>query len=449
MYCLNTNDPASAAGDPDHRTPCNSVQDGYQCQPDTSHFWGQYSPYFTVPSEINAAIPKGCNISFAQVLSRHGARFPTASKSAAYNRTISKIKSTAKSYDGPFAFLADYDYTLEADELTTFGKEELFQSGIKFFERYQALTKAATPFIRASGQSRVIVSAQKFVLGYNSVRGGNATLSLIIPEAAGSNNTLNGGLCPAFDNGYDSKIGGYAQGNFSKTFVPSIMKRAQSYLPGTNLTYSDVISLMDLCPYETVASKDYQPLAPFCALFTTEEWHSYDYYQTLGKFYGPGPGNPLGPTQGVGFTNELIARLIDKPVRDHTSTNTTLDSDPATFPLGRALYADFSHDNDITSIFSAMGLYKATAPLSNSTIENTKQTNGYSAAWTVPFGARAYVEKMKCHGNDEEFVRVLVNDRVIQLQNCGADKLRRCKLSKFVESLSFSREGGNWDQCFT
>ena len=103
---------------------------------------------------------------------------------------------------------------------------------------------------------------------------------------------------------------------------------------------------------------------------------------------------------------------------------------------------------DLTAIFSALGLYNATTPLSNTTIETPAQTAGYSASWTVPFAARAYFEKMACRGTDEELVRVLVNDRVVPLQNCDADELERCRLSKFIDSLSFAREGGHWDKCF-
>jgi len=44
-------------------------------------------------------------------------------------------------------------------------------------------------------------------------------------------------------------------------------------------------------------------------------------------------------------------------------------------------------------------------------------------------------------------VRVIVNDRVVPLQRCGADKLGRCTVSAFVESLAFAQEGGDWDQC--
>jgi hypothetical protein len=102
----------------------------------------------------------------------------------------------------------------------------------------------------------------------------------------------------------------------------------------------------------------------------------------------------------------------------------------------------------MTGIFSAIGLYNATSPLSNTSIETTAQTAGYSASWTVPFAARAYFEKMTCSGMEEELVRVIVNDRVIPLRNCDADKLGRCTLSHFVDSLTFAVNGGKWDQCF-
>lgn len=154
----------------------------------------------------------------------------------------------------------------------------------------------------------------------------------------------------------------------------------------------------------------------------------------------------------MGYVNELIARLTGTAVNDHTSVNHTLDdeSPPYTFPVGNAypLFADFSHDNDMTSVFAALGLFAANHSLSNTTRENEVETNGYSAAWTVPFAARAYFEKMRCGNDDkEELVRAIVNGRVVPLQGCGADKKGRCKLSNFINSMSFAKSGGRWAEC--
>jgi hypothetical protein len=66
----------------------------------------------------------------------------------------------------------------------------------------------------------------------------------------------------------------------------------------------------------------------------------------------------------------------------------------------------------------------------------------------VPFAARVYVEKMRCGGEEEERVRVLVNDRVMALRGCGADERGMCTLERFVESMAFARGNGRWDWCF-
>jgi hypothetical protein len=447
---------AIANQDPTPRS-CDTTQLGYVCSPNISQYWGQYSPYFSVPLKGTHQIPKQCTVTFAQILSRHGARDPTASKTAIYGALVSRLKTTVKVFNGKYAFLAAYNYTLGADQLTTFGQQEMVNSGVKFFERYTSLGLKVTPFVRSSSEDRVVESAQNWTQGFHQAlkehNGRDATTYpysiTVISEDEGSNNTLNHGLCTAFESGPDSKIGGNAQNTWMSVFVPPIQSRLNTDLPGANFSSTDVISFMDLCPFNTIASP-IGTLSPFCDLFSDSEWRSYDYYQSLGKYYGYGNGNPLGPTQGVGFVNELIARLTGKAVADSTSTNHTLDSNPATFPVGgdNVLFADFSHDNDLTGIFGALGLYNSTQPLKNTTIETIQETLGYSASWTVAFAARAYFEKLSCKGEDEELVRVIVNDRVLPLEACGGDGRGACKLSAFVNSLSFAREGGHWTQCF-
>jgi hypothetical protein len=71
----------SSASGPKHSKSCDTIFQGYQCEPEISHYWGQYSPFYSVPSEISADVPRGCSVTFAQVLSRHGARDPTVSSS--------------------------------------------------------------------------------------------------------------------------------------------------------------------------------------------------------------------------------------------------------------------------------------------------------------------------------------------------------------------------------
>jgi hypothetical protein len=407
-----------------------------------------------VPSETDASVPQSCTITFAQILSRHGARDPTASKTKVYSDLVSRIHSSVTTYGPGFEFVKDYSYTLGADQLTAFGRKEMANSGIKFYRRYRSLASKSVPFIRAAGQDRVVESAVKWTEGYHAQRvADNASDTLpydlvSIPEVAGVNNSLNHGLCTAFETGAYSAVGDAASKKFLAAFAPAVASRINAGLPGANITNQETAYLMDLCAFETVASEGGRTISPFCGLFTEAEWEDYGYYQSVGKWYGYGPGNTLGAAQGVGWVNELIARLTSRPVVDHTTTNATLDGDEKTFPLGRTLYADFSHDNDMMGVYAALGLYNGTKGLDVKTRHSEAETGGYAASWTVPFAAMLHVEKMVCNGGGEEMVRVLVNDRVIPLQNCGADELGRCKLGAFVESLGFARSGGNWDMCF-
>jgi hypothetical protein len=431
------------------------------CTNEFKQSWGQYSPYFAVPSEIDSSVPKDCHLTFAQVLSRHGSRAPTAHKAVAYQGLIGRIQQSVTEYAGGYEFIRDYVYDLGADDLTLYGENEMVASGESFYKRYKDLAETEDPFVRASGSDRVIVSAQNFTRGLYAAQGktGEDQVSkiLVVPEVDGYNNTLDAGTCTAFEEGPSAETGQLMQDAWVSRWLPAVRDRLNKKLPGADLALNETMLLMDLCPFNTAATPDATP-SPFCGLFSKDEWRSYDYYESLDKWYGHGPGNALGPSQGVGFVNELIARLTNKPVDDATTTNSTLDSSDETFPLHKALYADFSHDNLMTSVYGAMGLYDGADDLPVRYKVPPTRRKGYSASWTVSFGSRMYVEKMRCdggrdkadtgQGEQEELVRVLVNERVIPLQGCDADYRGRCKLAAFVESLDFARSGGKWQECF-
>ncbi|KAF4447126.1 hypothetical protein F53441_9271 [Fusarium austroafricanum] len=419
---------------------------------DISKLWGQYSSFFSVPSEIDPSTPDGCEVTIGIALSRHGARYPTTGKTAAYSTTIARLQKSVTNYGKGYEWLKDYTYKLGSEDLTDLGQEQMIDSGKAFYERYIRLAEKTEPFVRASGSDRVIMSSYNFTQGFYASRGepGDDYTSniLVIPEEPGINNTLSHGSCASFED--DDEVGDNdAQTAWGNKFLPPIRDRLNRNLQKAKLSLKETIYLMDLCPFNTVDTPDGAGQSRFCDLFSNEDWRSYDYYMTLGKYYKYGNGNKMGPTQGVGYVNELVSRLTRKPVDDHTTTNRTLDADPETFPLDRALYADFSHDNTMVAIFSAMGLYNSTSKLPKHHIVPAIRAHGYSSAWVVPFAARMYVEKLECgtgkEQKREEYVRVLINDKVMEMEACGGDEYGRCTLEDFVESLSFARQGGHWD----
>ncbi|KAF4513035.1 hypothetical protein G6O67_000358 [Ophiocordyceps sinensis] len=385
------------------------------------HLWGQYSPFFSAPSTIDAATPADCQLTFGLVLSRHGSRFPTASKTEAYRSLVDRVQSTVKEYGAGYEFIKDFVYGLGSDELTPLGEMELVNSGVAFLRRYDGLARDTDPFIRASGSDRVVGSAQNFTQGFFAAQGKSTSdpisQILVLPEGGSFNNSLEHGSCPAFEDGPGSDSANDKEEMWREIWATPIMTRLNANLPEANLTLEDTVFMMDLCPFHSVVTPNATP-SGFCNLFSQDEWRGYDYFRSLGKW---------------------------------TTTNSTLDSSPETFPLTRKLYADFTHDNSMTSVFAALGLYNMTGDLPTRHKRPPRDTHGYSASWTVPFAGRMYVEKMHCGQEDkgkEELVRILVNNRVVPMQGCGADDLGRCKLGPLVDSLSFARSGGLWNTCF-
>lgn len=153
--------------------------------------------------------------------------------------------------------------------------------------------------------------------------------------------------------------------------------------------------------------------------------------------------------------NELLARLTGLPVQDHTQTNRTLDASPETFPLDRNFYADFSHDNEMVSIYSALGLFKQYF-LPGQKLDPTKPSplRTWITSNLVPFSARMVVEKLEC-GEEHlplpkgVFIRVLVNDAVQPLEFCGGIA-GLCELHAFVASQGYAKGNGEGDfeKCF-
>lgn len=457
---------------------CAITSIGYQCFSAASHHWGAYSPWFSLAANnsnskavssdqshhganssvprYDAALPPGCSLSQVQLLSRHGARYPTTGSGKRLAKVLHKIQKKTTHFAPDFALLAHLHYNLSTNSLTPLGERELSDSGAEFYHRYAALTRrGAPPFVRSSSEQRVRASAQHWIDGYTQARKQDHEASdrdsvfgtsVVLSEAKGSNNTLDPGTCAAYEN--DNDHGAAQQKAFRHTAFRPIAKRVNTALRGANLRLSEVVDLMELCPFLTVAATtaaDAQTLSPVCGLFSAHDWEMFDYYQTLGKYYGHGSGNEFGVANGIGWVHELEARLTGTPVNDDTTTNHTLDSSNATFPLGRALYADFSHDNAIMAITAALDLFPRSAvTLPTDHAVPPAAAGGFAAPDVVPFAARLFVEKLACGGTD--YVRLLLNDRVVAPGGCSPDSYGRCRLDDFLGAMP--RGDGGWGRCF-
>lgn len=216
----------------------------------------------------------------------------------------------------------------------------------------------------------MVQSAEYFLSGFFGLDWPkNATLELII-ESGVFNNSLAGYDRCNKSNSYQSEAGTNASTTWQNIYLKDALARLNPHLKYDNasndLTISDVYNFQSLCAYETVALG----YSAFCNLFTYEEWQGYEYSVDLSFAGNDAFQAPTGRAVGIGYVQELRARLqhqyLCNPVSSASqvpvcmngtgSANTTLDSMPSTFPLNQSLYFDFSHDTNIMSILTAMGL---------------------------------------------------------------------------------------------
>ncbi|KAF5354057.1 hypothetical protein D9756_006977 [Leucocoprinus leucothites] len=412
--------------------------------------WGYLAPYqrtdYLEP-------PTDCVIEQVNILHRHGARFPKSPDQKATMQALAKYQDAVAYHSPELQFLNDYSYDLGAESLVPFGAEQSWLSGVGAYKRYGSLVDHANlPFMRASLSDRVVMSAKNWSEGFFDASGRRyqPKISVYIDEGPYSNNTLDDNNCPKAAEP-NEQVDAWVQ-----EFASPVADRLNLLAVGLreNITAKDAFYLMMMCPFESVYHREY---SLFCQMFSKKEFEGFEYTLDLEQFYNTGYGqnHDLGRIQGVGYVNELLARLTDKHVKDHTQTNHTLNGDPTTFPLKKRMYVDFSHDHAMVAIYSALGLFDA-RPLDPVKPHRDRK---WVASAIVPFSGRLAVERLRCTPRDGLYgfrsrgpkrqkregiyVRILVNDDLQPLPFCGGDNDGLCKLTDFVKSQEFSRTDGN------
>ncbi|KAK5990688.1 3-phytase A [Cladobotryum mycophilum] len=383
---------------------------------------GYLSPYFPSPGwgVDEYPLPPGADIVQVQMLSRHGARYPTSG--ADVTQLGDKIANASGKINpkGPLSFLRDWKYQLGHEILVPKGRQELFDSGVLHAYMYGSLYNPSSKLIvRTTTQDRMLKSAENWMAGFFGLEWtNNATIEVII-EAAGFNNSLGGSLnCP---NAHTKTKWDESRIPWLNIYLKDAQSRFQAMTEGFEWTIKDVYAAQSMCSYETVA----YGYSKFCDLFTYEEWQGFGYSIDIAFAAGNAFHSPVGRAIGIGYQQEVMARL-----KNHTlgysgsQINTTLDSNPETFPLNQSLYFDFSHDTNIVSILTAFGLRQFADPLPNT---HYPGDHWFNIGHLTPFGARLDIEIIKTpkplspnrtgylRGDETKYVHFVLNQRTVPL----------------------------------
>ncbi|POS86286.1 phosphoglycerate mutase-like protein [Erysiphe pulchra] len=421
---------------------------------------GHLSPYFPNPDGFGVyeyPLPVDAKIAQVQVLSRHGARYPTTGDPIInFGQKISNLKGKFKA-KGSLAFLNDWKYKLGQAILVPRGRQELFSNGILHYYQYGQLYNTDTKIIaRTTTQDRMLKSAENFLSGFFGLDWtNNATIEVII-EADGFNNSLAGYENCKNSKNFLSEGGKNASEEWIGIYLHEATSRFQSLLEGIEWDVMDTYAAQSMCPYETVA----YGYSAFCQLFTYEEWEGFEYAIDLWFAGSSAFQSPTGRAIGIGYVQETVARLQNHTLDySHSQINVTLDNNTETFPLNQTLYFDFSHDTNIMSILTAFGFKQFNEFLP---ADHHPGPHNLTVSHLEPFGARLDIEVIKTpypltaqrtydkSGKETTYLHFILNQRTLPLgfsfPECGSDRLDGwCELDTFLKLQENAAELARYD----
>lgn len=236
---------------------------------------------------------------------------------------------------------------------------------------------------------------------------------------------------------------------------------------------------MDMCAYETVALGH----SAFCSLFTLTEWKGYQYRNDIYWWYGASFGAPVAVAEGIGYLQELTARLTHTPLTQfNSSTNSTLH-DEVHFPVNEPFYVDFTHDTTFAQSMSPWCPLTLVLPTMNLTsfsaagpppLDHIPKDWPFVSSKFSPFATNMQIQVLSCgkqkrHGGEDDdddddddeseeshsdfddddtahdvkpagnrYVRVILNDAIVPLtgiNGCKKNDDGLCGFDAFVSSM--------------
>ncbi|KAK4704915.1 hypothetical protein P7C70_g1287, partial [Phenoliferia sp. Uapishka_3] len=313
---------------------------------------------------------------------------------------------------GPLEFLNTYVYQLGLSLLVPSGSAMEYQSAADFWNTrgrllfnatagqayynatYQNGSSRPTLVLRTTSQARILASEQAWAAGFFGPTNTSAQYDLVeIKEGGGANDTL--ALdCVNSDVAAIGYTGDDAVFEFIPLYLQEATERMNNYLVNGAISFNvnDTYAMQSICTYEYATFGD----SEFCYLFTEQEWAGFEYSLDLEYYYDFSFGQATGRAQGIGYVEEMIARLKGKPVAaTNTNVNKTIDDDPAKFPIGEKLYMDMSHDDVQVSVITALGVkyFQGELPI---TASAPSPSRPFRISYMTPFASRLNTEVIGC-----------------------------------------------------
>ncbi|KAF1952782.1 3-phytase [Byssothecium circinans] len=459
-----------------------------------THHLGQLSAYTDLaPSYFNVShtgLPASCRISQVHLLQRHAERFPhpgdpqDGRNIEAFTEKVYDAVKEGEKFKGELGFLNEWRNMLGGEYLTGIGAMSEITTGLAYRG-----DEERKPLLRGTSQSRIHNSLMNWAVGFfgpswrdDARFEGNWTdafRTVVIREGGAGrawNNTLAAHhCCTNSERAGVGDIGDDHMWKYASQYLTQATEHLSKHMPKDfDLNIKDVYAMQLLCGYEM----QYVGVSDFCSLFTRTEWQGFEQSLDIRFFYNHAFGNPTARAQGVGYVEELLARLKGEYITESdSSVNSSVTQDEENFPLGMKFYADFTHDKMVLGALTALSLdFMREVP----DLQTFPPEEGrlFKISKLVPFAARLVTEVIECGERNPEpvkherihryisayrleeksdkhrFVRIRLNGAVVPLSSirggkCGGRMDEICRLDRFFESQEQVKEQAKYQEaCF-
>jgi hypothetical protein len=388
------------------------------------HHLSGISPYFdSYNNELNPNLPSKCEIDKVVYLIRHGSVYvddydyydiikPFLNR---LNKSLKLMK--IKSSKLLFLFKWESPFTNEKEQiekLTQTGILESYELGVQLSYRYSKMlskqNKSSFQIWTSSSQRTKQTAFQIYSGLLQTNQSNDQIISISEDKTRGINTLTPTKTCPKFSSSKGSKEANIWLNFYTKP----IIKRFNSIIRNFQFVPNDILAMQQLCGYETVIRGE----SPFCHLFNSEEWISFEYYFDIKYHYELGYGNHLSPYLGIHW----IKSITDILTKSKSSNQN--------------LYLNVAHREMIPIVLVSLGLFnqsKYSFPLNEINDDRVWKSSQF-----IPFLGRIQFERFVCSSIDfnGSFIRILINSKPKPIPGCSQGPGDSCPLKYFLNYIN-------------
>lgn len=369
-------------------------------------------------SGIDAAASEGCHPVQLQLVSRHGARYPTYKD---YHTKM--LPFIARMKDHPL--YEDYPVVYSDDQLETLsarGESQLQALGSRLTSQFPGIMgewDSSSMKLESSFKKRAETSATSFAKGAFAVGG-----DLLKPHKRELTQTRNDTVLRAFDacaqrveqteHNADDILRSWKEGDRMLKVKQQVMAR----LGWDRMNTSDLLTLYKTCSYlmltEDQFDRTHQEEPTLCSVLGETDLEALEYYFDLKKFYGFGYGAAI---------NSQLAKPLLQLIQEEWETEEYKGS------------FRFGHAETTLPLMTALGLFRDNFVLRHDTPAELIASRKWNMSHMTPMAANILFVLHDCSGVRK--VQLYVNEQLTEMSEvCETDKKASlCSVASFKKQF--------------